>query len=85
VEIKNGYKEDPFCRKIFKDIKSKMIKPASGIVVKNGLLYLGSRLAIPRTSGLCESLFHLAHDSLGHFSGDKSYAALRNDFYWPNM
>jgi Integrase zinc binding domain len=46
---------------------------------------LGSRLAVPRTSTLRESLFCLAHDSLGHFGGEKSYLSLRNDFYWPNM
>ena len=32
-----------------------------------------------------KNLFHLAHNSLGHFSADKSYASLRNNYYWPNM
>jgi hypothetical protein len=85
AEIKRGYKEDLFCNKILNDIRAKMIEPSSGIEIKNGLLYLGSRLAIPRTSDLCESLFCLAHDSLGHFGRDKSYASLQNDFYWLNM
>ena len=22
---------------------------------------------------------------MGHFGGDKSYASLRNEYYWPNM
>lgn len=32
-----------------------------------------------------ESIFRLAHDSLGHFGATKSYEALRDSFYWPNM
>lgn len=32
-----------------------------------------------------EALFQLAHDTLGHFGTDKSYAALRDAYYWPNM
>ena len=32
-----------------------------------------------------EALFFLAHDALGHFGADKSYAALRMSYYWPNM
>jgi hypothetical protein len=27
----------------------------------------------------------LAHDNLGHFGFEKSYAALHIDYYWPNM
>jgi hypothetical protein len=36
--------------------------------------------------GTChEDLFRLAHDALGHFGTDKSYAALRDSYHWPNM
>ena len=62
-----------------------MITPSSGIEVRDGLLYLGQYLAIPQTLNLRESLYSLAHDSLGHFGGDKSYVALRNNYYWPHM
>ena len=30
-------------------------------------------------------MFHLSHDTLGHFGADKSYANLRDAYYWPNM
>lgn len=56
-----------------------------GIVVRAGLLYVGDRMVIPRIPELRETLFRLAHDSLGYFSGEKSYAALRPSYYWPNM
>lgn len=32
-----------------------------------------------------ELLYSLAYDALGHFGFDKSYAALRGSYYWPNM
>jgi hypothetical protein len=56
-----------------------------GIHWDNGLLYIGDRLVIPRTGSLCEDLFRLTHDNLGHFGFKKSYAALRDSYYWPNM
>jgi len=56
-----------------------------GISEANGLWYVGSRLLIPRTGDLREQLFRIAHDSMGHFGADKSYALLRDDYYWPNM
>ena len=51
----------------------------------NDLWYIGDRLVIPRTGDVCENLFRLAHDTLGHFGADKSYANLHNAYYWPNM
>ena len=51
----------------------------------NGLWYIGHWLLIPRVTDICENLFRLAHDALGHFGADKSYAAFRDSYYWPNM
>jgi len=42
-------------------------------------------LVIPKYKDLREQLFQLAHDNLGHFGVEKSYANLHDDFYWPNM
>lgn len=53
--------------------------------VKDGLLFVGERLIIPRAHGLPEMFFRLAHDALGHFGADKSYDTLRQSYYWPNM
>lgn len=84
-DIKTGYMSDSFCKNLFADIASGKIDKKSGVRVTDGLLYLGNRLVIPRASSLRETLFHMAHDALGHFGGEKSYIALRNDYYWPNM
>jgi hypothetical protein len=55
------------------------------ITLRDGLLFIGSQLIIPKYKNLREHLYQLAHDNLEHFGADKSYAALREDFYWPNM
>jgi hypothetical protein len=51
----------------------------------NDLWYIGDRLLIPQIMDIREILFRLAHDTLGHFGVDKSYASLQNAYYWPNM
>jgi hypothetical protein len=76
--IKTGYLEDEFCKRV----ASSSMK---GWRKSNDLWYVGDRLLIPRVAGVRENLFRLAHDSLGHFGADKSYAALRDAYYWPNM
>jgi RNase H-like domain found in reverse transcriptase/Reverse transcriptase (RNA-dependent DNA polymerase)/Integrase zinc binding domain len=78
--ILNGYQSDPFCSKLNNASVS-----IEGIHWDNGLLYIGDRLVIPRTGSLCEDLFRLTHDNLSHFGFEKSYAALHDSYYWPNM
>lgn len=77
-EIIAGYKTDTFCIKL-QDAGMKNVK------LINELWYVGDRLVIPRVGNLRENLFRLAHDDMGHFGSDKSYATLRDTYYWPNM
>lgn len=79
-EIQDGYEVDAFTKKLML-----LDESMPGLERRDGLLYLANRLVLPRTSSLRERFFHLAHDSLGHFGGDKSYSALRDSYYWPNM
>ena len=76
--IKCGYTVDDYCVKI-----AETSVPGTKFV--NGLWYVGDRLLIPRVGDIRENLFRLAHDVLGHFGADKSYAVLRDAYYWPNM
>jgi len=76
--IQAGYLEDEFCKRV---ATSNM----KGCHQSNGLWYIGDRLLIPRVTSIRETLFRLAHDTLGHFGADKSYASLRDAYYWPNM
>ena len=78
--IRSGYKDDPFCQKILANLDS---FPAVKVI--DGLVYIGSRLVIPRVGTIREDLFRMAHDNLGHFGAEKSYANLRTAYYWPRM
>ncbi|GJE96276.1 Transposon [Phanerochaete sordida] len=78
-KIRSGYRKDPWCKSLLQDPN------AVGIRIEDGLLFLGERLVIPRVRDVREALFRLAHDCLGHFGADKSYAALRASYYWPRM
>ena len=80
LDILRGYTEDPYCRRLFS-----LLGSFPNLVEHNGLLYLSNKLVIPRINTLCEKIFHLAHDVLGHFAREKTYAMLWNAYYWPNM
>ena len=79
-DIVKGYAEDAWCKTL----------PSAALSLPNlqcrdKLWYIGERLIIPRTGNLRETLFTLAHDSLGHFGFHKTYGSLRTAYYWPNM
>ncbi len=65
--IIKGYTTDTFCQRV---ASTEM----PGWRKVHDLWYIGDRLLIPRVNDLCETLFHLAHDTLRHFGADKSYA-----------
>ena len=77
-KIKTSYLDDEFCKRV-------AASSMKGCQCSNGLWYVGDRLLIPRVTDIRENLFRLAHDTLGHFGADKSYAALCDAYYWPNM
>ena len=79
-DIRVGYNSDAFCQQILKNLES-----FPTVKVEDGLIYIGSRLVVPRVGTLREDLFRMAHDTLGHFGADKSYATLRSAYYWPRM
>ena len=56
-----------------------------GATLTDKLLCVSCRLVIPQDLKVCELLYNLAHDTLGHFGFDKSYESLRGSYYWPNM
>jgi hypothetical protein len=81
-QIIRGYTEDEFCKQLTQDIETGSIE---GARMEDELLYVGKHLVIPRDAQLRELFFSLAHDTLGHFGFNKSYEALRDSYYWPNM
>ncbi|KAJ2936688.1 hypothetical protein H1R20_g395, partial [Candolleomyces eurysporus] len=78
--VKKGYAMDPWCRKF-----ESAARGMSSFRNENGLWFVNNRLIIPNFQNLRGILFQLAHDKLGHFGFKKAYAALRDDYYWPNM
>ena len=80
TKITSGYATDKFATKLLANLNS-----FPNVKLLNGLLFIGGRLVIPAKSGIKEILFRTAHDAMGHFGFEKSYASLRSSFYWPNM
>lgn len=77
-EIKEGYKKDKWCIRLRENLKSS--QEASK---RKGLLCWKSQVIIPQHGLICKSLY--PHDTLGHYSTDKSYGTLHELFYWPYM
>jgi hypothetical protein len=73
--IKARYLENEFC----KCITAMSMK---GWQLINGLWYIGQHLHV---TDIHENIFKMAHNCLGHFGLDKSYASLCNCYYWLNM
>ena len=74
----NIYKTDDFCLCLAQNA-------IPGACLINSLWYIRDHLVIPRTGDIWKNLFHLAHDTLGHFGADKCYASLCDAYYWPSM
>jgi Integrase zinc binding domain len=49
------------------------------------LWFLDNRLIVPNNCGVCEEIFCIAHDTLGHFGFRKMYDTIRHSYFWPNM
>jgi hypothetical protein len=78
--IREGYAEDAWCVRL-REGREKTLK----VEERDGLLFVSNRLVIPRNRDIREQLYQAAHDTLGHFGFDKSYATLRDSYYWPGM
>lgn len=76
--IVQGYELDSWCEKA---LNTQM----DGLVKQGHLLFYKGRLVIPHTGNIRETILSLAHNTLGHFGFDKTYAALKDAFYWPGM
>lgn len=78
--IWEAYKEDPWCKQLLSAARG-----MPEIRVKDGLWFMGERLIVPAGCLARENIFRIAHDTLGHFGFYKTYAALHDSYFWPNM
>ena len=96
--IHAGYADDRWCSRLLHAVAPSDPDPlaalhvhrldglsVAGVCVRDGLLFAGEHLCIPRVPELREALFRLAHDNSGHFGSEKSYALLHPSYYWPWM
>ena len=79
-EIIARYTADPWC-KMFPSAALLLLN----LHLQDGLWYISNQLIIPHVGNLCETLFTLVHDTLGHFGFHKTYSSLCSTYYWPNM
>ena len=79
-EIKLGYVTGPHTTKL-----TSAALGMHNVRQKDGFSFVDDRLVIPNGQNVRETLFHIAHDKLGHFGTPKTYETLRTSFYWPNM
>ena len=54
---------------------------------RGGLFHMNEQIFVPNDPGLRERLLELHHDDPvgGHYGSNKTYAALRRKYCWPNM
>jgi len=83
--ITKGYWINLWCKGILDNLNCSVLDRKLNITLKHGLIFIRSHLIIPKYKNLWEHLFQLAHNNLGHFRMEKSYANLWDDYYWPNM
>ena len=79
-DIREAYQKDPWCKQL---LSATCGMP--DLQIRDGLWFIGERLIIPAGCNARESIFRLAHDTLGHFGFFKTYKSLRNSYFWPNM
>ena len=77
---KKGYGTDLFI--------DKLTSASAGMDIirqQDGFWFIKDRLIIPNVKDVHETLFHLAHNCMGHFGTGKSLTSLKDSFYWLNM
>ena len=80
MEIKEGYKSDPFTKAL------EDASPGMNIITrKDGFWFIGERLVVSHLPHIHEMLFQMAHNSLGYFGAHKSYEVLQGSYYWPKL
>ena len=78
--IWSSYADNLWCQKLL--LASRGMQQ---LMVQNGLWYLNNRLIVPNGCGVCEEIFRMAHDAMGHFGFSKTYDLIQSSYFWPNM
>ena len=82
-ELKNLYLEDADFGEAWKGC-TKLFTKWMDFIIRDGMLFKGSRLCIPRSS-MRENLIKEKHSGglARHFGRDKTIALVAENYYWP--
>lgn len=80
-QIKEGYEQDPECKKVLAG------KHESDFTITDGLIYKNERIYIPNVMSIKTQLLNEAHDAKvsGHGGVSKTLELLSRTYYWPKM
>ena len=92
-KVKNGYAADPYMGVVHRalvmkeKVEAKYSKRVALFTAVDGLLFFGSRLALPTADSVRFEVLKEAHDApaAGHLGIEATYAALARRFFWPRM
>jgi hypothetical protein len=87
--LKEMYYEDPYFKEVYEACENSMLREKSKWIeylIQYGLLFKGCQFCIP-TCLMRENLLKEKHSGglTGDFAHDKTFAKLRNSYYWPGM
>jgi hypothetical protein len=87
--LKEMYREYPNFKEAYEACKNPLLGdkiPWTEYLIKDGLLFKGSQLCIPRCL-VRDNLLKEKHNGglAGHFVHDKTFAQLSNSYYWLSM
>jgi hypothetical protein len=87
--LKEMYQEDSDFKEAYEACKNPLLgdrSPWIEYLTQDGLLFKGSQLCISKCS-MRDNLLKEKHSGVldGHFGHDKTFAQLRNLYYWPSM
>ena len=89
ADLKNMYTDDPDFGEAYEVAENPVLRDSSKwgeYMIQEGFLFKGNQLCIPKFS-MRENLLKEKHSGglAGHFSHDKTFAKLRESYFWPGM
>lgn len=88
LSIATQQAEDPFCKEVLEKLH---LPKFSSFKVANNILYRNTKIktqvfdAVVVPADLQQKILHMAHENLGHMGRNKTYAFLRQRYFWPNL
>ena len=87
--LRDMYAGDTDCAEAYEATENLVLRdriPWTDYMIQEGLLFIGNQLCIPNCS-MRENLLKEKHSGglAGHFGHDKTFAKLKESYFWPGM